>query len=510
MCGEGNKLIRMPNKISRILPYIILALSCILLLTRLSFLSFWGDELSTINNIKAGLLSILTGYESAQPPLHDIIAYFWAYVFGISEFSLRFLSVLFSISSVFVVYKLGTLLVEEKVGLLSSFILTISPFFILFSRMVRPYSLTVLLALLSLYFFIKVIHNGKLLTYILYILISALLIYTNYVPTALILGQNMLVFCQLKRYHHILKKWILAQILILILYSPHLIILFSNITTRLTYLPTELSEGFKGQVVKVIYTIYSFSLGNTVSPLNLWIVVPGLVFCFFTFAKGIIHIQKEARAILLSSLVLPILFVIVITATASKFETTDHIPVIIMFICPLYYIIIAIGILSFRRKATQIVLILLLAFISGYSIKNYFTKQEFNNPHFIIPWQEIVKYVEKNVQIGDVVVNPGVSFEYYAGVDLPIISFYTSELAKDKLVLDLDYKRFWLIFRDRGQRNIVEMNLAILKMAEENSFCLVSRKCYVKLSPQDIFIKEKILGREVCEYNVTVYLYTRI
>ena len=84
-------------------------------------------------------------------------------IFGQSEFSIRFPALIFGVLSIFMIYKLGKVLFNLEIGLLSALILAISPFHIHYSQEARPYSLLMVLSLISTYYFVKFIksHHEK-------------------------------------------------------------------------------------------------------------------------------------------------------------------------------------------------------------------------------------------------------------------------------------------------------------------------------------------------------------
>lgn len=105
-----------------------------------------------------------------NPPLFHIMLYFWVKLFGDSEISLRFPSVLFGLGTVYFTYKLG--------GLKAALLTATAPLLIYYSQEARMYSLAAFTATATLYFFIK---KSKL-----YILTAILMLYSHYLTWLLI------------------------------------------------------------------------------------------------------------------------------------------------------------------------------------------------------------------------------------------------------------------------------------------------------------------------------------
>ena len=77
--------------------------------------SIWLDEAFSIVSAKLNLSQIFFRPET-NPPLYYSILHLWINLFGDSEFSVRFPSVLFGSLSIFMVYKVGNEIFDKDVG----------------------------------------------------------------------------------------------------------------------------------------------------------------------------------------------------------------------------------------------------------------------------------------------------------------------------------------------------------------------------------------------------------
>src|SRR5450759_1174580 len=118
--------------------------------------SVWYDEAFSIWVAKMDLaqLARVTAADT-HPPLYFLILHGWIGLFGDSELAVRFLSALFGVLAIPMMYMLGKLLFDSEAGLWGALILAMSSFNIAYSQEARMYTLMLLLALLSMYFFIR-------------------------------------------------------------------------------------------------------------------------------------------------------------------------------------------------------------------------------------------------------------------------------------------------------------------------------------------------------------------
>src|SRR2546423_4015706 len=71
--------------------------------------SYWLDEAATVDLLRKGFGSMISGVVSGEstPPLYYVLAWLWAKVFGTGEVGLRSLSALFGTLTIPVAYSLG-------------------------------------------------------------------------------------------------------------------------------------------------------------------------------------------------------------------------------------------------------------------------------------------------------------------------------------------------------------------------------------------------------------------
>ena len=124
--------------------------------------SLWLDEGVTARVVKTfDFLSIVKKFSpfDFHPPLYYLFLKFWTDIFGYSEISLRFPSIIFSILSGCVVYKIGSLLKNKKLGFWTTVFFLFNPLIIYYSQEARMYMMVNFFVIVSFYFFIKLQKN---------------------------------------------------------------------------------------------------------------------------------------------------------------------------------------------------------------------------------------------------------------------------------------------------------------------------------------------------------------
>ncbi|HEX9503182.1 MAG TPA: glycosyltransferase family 39 protein [Patescibacteria group bacterium] len=129
-----------------------------------------------------------------HPPLYYWILRLWSYVFGSGLLSLRSLSILFGILTIYA----GFLFVRkafnnEKLAIVAAFFLAINPFQIQYSLEARMYTLGTFLVLFSSFILLKALENNKLKYWLLYALLTAASLYTHYYLLFSIAAQGLYV-----------------------------------------------------------------------------------------------------------------------------------------------------------------------------------------------------------------------------------------------------------------------------------------------------------------------------
>lgn len=161
---------------------------------RLDSNTLWLDEAlsySFASSQSAWEILIVLPQIDPHPPLYYLILHYWIKLAGVSEFALRFPSAVFGAAAVPVLYVLTIKLYDHRVALLSSSVLAIAPFQIIYSQEARMYSLFVLLTITSMYFLVSWLTSSSNWSAIGYGITTVLLGYTHVYALFIIAAQNL-------------------------------------------------------------------------------------------------------------------------------------------------------------------------------------------------------------------------------------------------------------------------------------------------------------------------------
>jgi hypothetical protein len=144
-----------------------------------------------------------------------ILLKYWISVFGFDDFNIRFLSVIFSILGIWLIYLLAKNQTKNtNIALIVAFLVAIEPLFIAQSRMARSYSVGILFSVLSSFFFLKIIFENHIKPkhFIVYTLSCVVCLLTHYITVWLMVAQAIFALIYLRN----MQKWAYFSIVALI------------------------------------------------------------------------------------------------------------------------------------------------------------------------------------------------------------------------------------------------------------------------------------------------------
>lgn len=489
---------------------IAIVVSSLLLFYQLDAKSLWVDELHSARMSEGDIGTvILNASHDLHPPLYFLLLNLWTMIAGDSDFALRFPSLICGLLSLPLMYRIGARTADTRWGMLSMWLLGTSPFFVLFSRTARYYSLAMLLGLASCLLLLEFTERGRRATLLLYIVVSISALYASYLTGSLLAAQAVYLVLQRRQYGSRFRGWLLAQFVMLLLLSPWVATVLQQMARAGQGPEADFARGLSSYILKLGYPLYSFSLGETSFP---WHPLAGAGMLVFVclLLLGSRHLKKQRRLAMLLFVVVPILATAVVVTDVSTSTTFINVPSRTMFAAPFFYLIAAGGLLWIRHKRLRTVILLVIVLAWGYALRNYYTNRYFHNPVYVIPAREIAVQVAEAAQPGDVVVSDWDSGfgHYYAKTDRGTTHFFSQSSAEaQRLIETQGTRRVWLITLGRDSTRSMDP-AAFIRWLDQN-YLLTVTWGYAEQDEMYRRAKGMLLHRPAYRYKATVQLYER-
>lgn len=200
--------------------YFILLLALALRVHNFSSTSIWYDESVTVRLAHDSWLDIYrSSTKDVNAPFYPFLIKIWTYLFGFSLSSIRFFSVICSVFTVAVIFKIADVNFGRRAALVSSALITFSNIHIYYSEEARCYALLSLLSALSLFYFFELIKLPNTKNLILYSFFSLITIYTQLFFGLQIAVSAFIFFVIFRKDKNNLKKLLLYHLIIGLIFS---------------------------------------------------------------------------------------------------------------------------------------------------------------------------------------------------------------------------------------------------------------------------------------------------
>jgi mannosyltransferase len=446
------------NRSTAVLVLSLTLLAFALRLYRLDYQPLRGDESFSIQFSAHELQWLIPSIAHVEPnpPLYYLLLHGWMKSLGQTEFVTRFLSLLFGVVSVPLIYQLGTAMARPKVGALAALLLAINPFQVWHAQDVRNYTVWPAFSIASLAFLLRSLQDARARHWAGYAGMTLLSLYTHYYDMFLLLFQNLFVLTLVlvewrkqgriePRLRKMIYVWIIIQIAVVVIYLPWLLYGSSRLV--------EITEGDSPTLWTVFKRCLStFGIGETVSPTCRSLTLPVLLL-LLVLGISIPAIGKDRRVALFLSLyiVVPTVCVFAVAQIRPLFRERY-----LNALAPAYYLAFSWGLLSVRetlprwRMAPLVAGVAFLGFTSAYSLNNYYHQPGYQKSP---DWRALAAYLARETEPGDLIVlnYPDPTFSYYYRGDAPSIVLPRGLLsesekavtAQDLQLLAQTYERIW-------------------------------------------------------------------
>ncbi len=356
--------------------------------------SFFIDEIDNALKSSRPLIDVF-GLKFSK--IFCLFLHFWLKYFPLNEFSVRLPAVIFGAASVIAVFYLGKLLFGRKIAYLSALLLAISPLFMVHSRMALANSAATFLSLVQIYFFWRILSSNRITDWIFYALISIAAVF-NHEAVFLIIAVEFIFLIFMRR--GLLGKWL---ILFLSMAVPVFIFLpdSSLRIMRVVYMWGAHTSSFVFGIKDALYGLYVLCLGMNILPWKLFITIPALFLYALLFMFGLIKLRRSPEKLffMLLYLFLP-LFIL-------GFNNIIFIPRQVVFLAPVFCLIVSFGTINIRSRFLRISAICLIIAFSCYGLMNYYLNRQFQWGSYVEPYRDVAQYLAGHFNPAtDVVVLP--------------------------------------------------------------------------------------------------------
>lgn len=314
----------------------------------------WFDEAFTYHIAKLPLNELIFAVGSDNnPPLYYILIHYMLKL-GRNEVILRLPSLLFSIASLPLLYAVGKEHINRGIGLIAALLFALSPLAMYQASEARLHGLALFLELLLIYLFLILLKKPRIQIFLSFIFVSVLGIYTQYYIFLLFLPFTWIIMRHKARIS--IAKWLIILFTILIAFSPWLLFALKTSHSECACPHTILSlpASIVSPVLAGVGNVTLRTFPTLPFPL-LALFSAAALFTLFFFLKGLTAHTHIALLYMIPLAILSFfgLFLPVFSPKAFAIFT------------PLYFLIVASGLNSIKRKhATSILLLASLTAIS--------------------------------------------------------------------------------------------------------------------------------------------------
>ncbi|MFH1519728.1 MAG: glycosyltransferase family 39 protein [Candidatus Omnitrophota bacterium] len=312
----------------------ILFMAFVLGLYRWKDCPMFVDEFYSITLAQRSLLQIWLSqadmhnyYLSIMPPLYETILHFFWNPSG-NLFFPRLLSIIFHVTSLYLMFLLIKNLLSREVALITVFLVSLNNCYNIYAKMIRCYSFWNMLAMLSFYLFFRMIKLNRIsLRYLLgLLLVNAMILYTFYFGAFVIILEIILAAIFVER-KNLLKiwGWLLSAFLLFIPWVPR----FLEHVAAEPILQTDRNYS----IFEVVWERFSYGLFGNEVPLLLYggLLLWATVHLFILLKK-----KGNSRKELLALWLILVIPALIINAITYKVVDPYRIRYLLPFVFPLF------------------------------------------------------------------------------------------------------------------------------------------------------------------------------
>lgn len=406
--------------------YLILFIGAILRLFSLGSRPFDGDEGIIVKLTDTNWQDLFSEVASdVHPPLYHALVKITT-ISSVSEWTVRIGSALLGIISIYLIYIFTKKMFDKKLAIVASFLASVSAYLLYPAQEARMYALFLVLALLSYFFFYKLLKEIKTKSIILYILFSVLMLYTHYLGFVVV-GSQVIYLLFRKDQYKKFKSWIVSYISMLILFIPQISTTISQFQSRVTEQSQAISvmENVKG----LIGAFYRFGAGRLFLDINpsgikelasnnIWLFLFFLISIlvpFFLLGYGKYYLHKKNKK-LFWFIFTPVAIACLLSILSS--EVGSRASRYLIYIYPFYIMTVSYAIIKIWPKLWGKIIAVLFLIISLSGIYVHFSR-DVKSPGV----DKVAQFLSENYEENEVVLVRG----GFGGGETWALNYYLSQ-----------------------------------------------------------------------------------
>lgn len=355
----------------------ILLLAFALRMYRLDAQALWWDESLSVYRATRELGAVLANTILIQnvvtvdtlPQLYFVFLNLLVRAFGISEFALRFFSVMANVATMPLIYALARRWFSKAIALITAGLAALSPFYIWYAQEARPYALVLFFSTLAVYALTRAFPILRFSFYNLhwcavYVFATIASLYTHYYSIFLLPFHAILIVVLIwQRASWRERAWILLPA-----------IPFASITFLLPQIRAsaagnvETGPYFVSLEIILRDLLNSFSVGVTMNLADaLWI--DGVMLILFIAGISIVNPKSQIAnlkfgILLLAYLLVPVIAVLFLSYFRPLYQNSRY----LIAISPAFYLGVAVGIVAIASRWKLLAAVACLPFIVGATL----------------------------------------------------------------------------------------------------------------------------------------------
>lgn len=420
----------------------ILVFAFFLRIRQAGLYSYWADDVDYLL-LSSDFLSVLTGKTQAvAAPFFLILLKIWQSIFDL-HITLLLLPIFISVLSVYFFYYLGATLYDGQTGLLTSFILALSPINIHYSQELKPYTLFIAVVVLSVLFYSRFFVESEVKKNSLYLgLTNAFLLYTHYYGILVIAVENVFLFLHRKKFSHHVRIFFRFNGLSFLLFLPWvLFILYNHLVKMFGYNTTWISEW---RFSMIFQTFMRMSAGYH-CPRKLGIIISVLFFSFLLYGLYRVYKNRDEVKLLSNQLLLGFFFFPIVITSVGAFFANVYLDRYLVFIIVPLYLLVAHGITMVPSQMFRAVAIIGLSLLFLMPLSFIYLNRIPREDAGIFMRKDVVccaYFIRNNLQKSDCIISSSCSIiavlNYYLGERLPqpLVTLKASEFERMGPLID--------------------------------------------------------------------------